>query len=77
MGAVRTRLTANHNIGEWHHEMKFRDVKGVSLVVAVLRPRNDDARADDPFGKLFELLNFFFDASLDGVGMLNAVECDL
>ena len=39
------------------------DVKGVSLVVAVLRPRNDDARADDPFGKLFKLLNFFFECA--------------
>ena len=77
MGAVRARLTAHHNVGRFgHHEMD-RDVKGVSLVVAVLRPRNDDARADDPVRYLFELLNFFSDACLDGVGMLNAIECDL
>ena len=53
------------------------DVKNVSLVVAVLRPGNDDARADDAVGKLLELFNFFSDACFDGVGMLNAIECDL
>ncbi len=45
--------------------------------MAVLRPRNDHARTDDVVAKLLQLINFFSDASFNGVGMLNAIECDL
>ena len=77
MGPVCRGLAADRNV--WsigNHEMNL-DVKNTSLVVAVLWPGNDDACADDSPGKLLELLNFLSDASFDGVGMLNAIECDL
>ena len=77
MGSARARVAAHHNIRSFgHHEMD-RDVKHVSLVVAVLRPGNNDACADDAVGKLLQLLNFLSDASFDGVRMLNAIERDL
>jgi hypothetical protein len=77
MGIVCRGLSAHHNIRRiGHHEMN-PDVKDVSLVVAVLRPGNNDARAEDAVGKLLKLFNFFSDACFDGVGMLNVVECDL
>ena len=77
MSARRSGFAVDHDIGGiGNHEMD-PDVKDISLVVAVLGPGNDDARAHDAVGKLLELLNFLSDASFDGVGMLNAVKCDL
>ena len=77
MGAVCCGLAAHRNIGSiGNHEMN-PDVKNISLVVAVLRPCNNDAHAEDAARKLLKLFNFFFDACFDGVGMLNAIECDL
>ena len=77
MGPVCRGLAAHYNIGRIGNNEMNPDVKDVSLVVAVLGPGNDDARAEDAVGKLLELFNFFFDACFDGVGMLNAIECDL
>jgi hypothetical protein len=77
MGVVRCRFAAHGNIGSIGNHKMNPDVKDVSLVVAVLRPGNDDARSDDAVGKLLELLNFLSDASFDGVGMLYAIECYL
>ncbi len=74
MGPIRSGLAAHHNVASiGNHEMN-PDVKDISLVMAMLRPRNDNARADDAVGKLLQLLNFFSDTCLDGVGMLNAIE---
>jgi hypothetical protein len=77
MGPVRGGLAAHHNIGRIGNNEMNPDVKDVSLVVAVLRPRNDDASAEDAVRKLLEFFDFFFDACFDGVGVLNAIECDL
>ncbi len=77
MGAVCRGLAAHHNIGRVGNNEMNPDVKDVSLVVAVLGPGNDDARAEDAAGKLLELFHFLFNACFDGVGMLNAIECDL
>jgi hypothetical protein len=43
------------------------DVIDVTLVMAMLRPGHDNARADDPAEKLLKLLRFFSDARLNGV----------
>ena len=77
MGPVRRGLAADRNVRSiGNHEMNL-DVKNISLVVAVLWPGNNDACAHDSPGKLLELLDFLSDAGFDGVGMLNAIECNL
>jgi len=43
------------------------DVIDVALVMAVLRPGHDNARADDPAEKLLKLFRFLSDPRLNGV----------
>lgn len=77
MGPACRGLAADRNVRSiGNHKMNL-DVKNISLVVAVLWPGDNDACADDSPGKLLELLNFLSNAGFDGVGMLNAIECDL
>ena len=77
MGSVDRGLAAHRNVGSiGNHKMNL-DVKDVSLVMAVLRAGDNDARTDDAAGELLQLFNFLFDASFDRVGMLDAIECDL
>ena len=77
VGPARRGLTAHRDFGRIGNHETNPDVKDVSLVVAVLRPGNNDARADDAAGKSLQLVNFLSDASFDGVGMLDAIERDL
>ena len=77
MGPVCRGLAADRNVRSIGNREMYLDVKNISLVVAVLRPGDNDACADDSPGKLLELLDFLSDAGFDGVGMLNAIECDL
>jgi hypothetical protein len=77
MGPVCRGLAADRNVRSLGNRKMNLDVKNISLVVAALRPRDNDACADDSPGKLLELLDFLSDAGFDGVGMLNAIECDL
>jgi hypothetical protein len=77
MGPVRRGLAADRNVRSIGNREMNLDLKNISLVVAALWPGDNDACADDSPRKLLELLDFLSDASLDGVGMLNAIECDL
>jgi hypothetical protein len=77
MGPVRRGLAADRNVRSIGKREMNLDLKNISLVVAALWPGDNDACADDSPGKLLELLDFLSNASLDGVGMLNAIECDL
>lgn len=77
MSPVCRGLAADRNVRSLGNREMNLDVKNISLVVAVLWPGDNDACADDSPGKLLELLDFLSNASFDGVGMLNAIECDL
>jgi len=65
--AGRGRFAADHDIGGIGNHKMDPDVIDVTLVMAVLRPGHDNARADDPAEKLLKLLRFFSDARLNGV----------
>ena len=77
MGPVYRGLAADRNVRSIGNREMYLNLKNIALVVAALRPGDNDACADDSPGKLLELLDFLSDAGFDGVRMLNAIECDL
>ncbi len=77
MRSVRGGLAAYRDIGRLRNHKMDADLKGVALVMAALRLRNDHARANDVVVKLLKLLYLFPDTRLNRIGVLYAIEGNL
>ena len=67
MGPGRGGFAADYDIGGIRDNEMNPDMVDVAFVMTVPRPGHDNARADDPAGKLLKLICFLSNPRLNGV----------